>query len=334
MKGLLQAAFLFTALALIVEASAAPSPTPQIWFPMGAISSPAGHQSWEVLYEQPDAPWPAFMDHVKVVSMLTQALAKIPDAELAQVAARLKQKHIALGVEMLAQAYTVPGVNDPTGCGGGIEGYLPPEQTAALAAKLKRAGADLQYIAMDEPLWFGHYYNGPRACRSTIEHVADRVAANIKEYQKVFPHVVIGDSEPFPSITDQPHWQDDFMAWRHFIHVKTGQPLAFTQVDINWGIQRWPASLESFEQFSRKTSYSFGIIYNAAPSRSGMTNQQWLDDAQRNFTHIEKTLGVIPDWAVFASWDRFPGHAITDQYGPGEDHLVKQYLAMHRTSLP
>jgi hypothetical protein len=65
-----------------------------------------------------------------------------------------------------------------------------------------------------------------------------------------------------------------------------------------------------------------------------MTNQQWLDDAQRNFTHIEKTLGVVPDWAVLASWDRVPGHAITDEYGLGEDHLVKQCLAMRGTSAP
>jgi hypothetical protein len=331
--------FLFTCMTVLAlvcsgKVISSEAPPPQIWFTMGALSSPAGHHSWEILYDQPDAPWPAFMDHVKVVSMLTQALAKIPDAELAKVAARLKQKHIALGVEMLAQAYTLPDVASPAGCGGGVEGYLPPEQTAALAAKLKRAGADLQYLAMDEPLWFGHYYAGKNACRSSIEEVAERVAANVREYQKVFPHVVVGDTEPFPSITDQPHWQDDFRKWQHLFHVKSGQPLAYVFVDINWPVSHWPASLNAWSSFARSYSLPFGIIYNAAPPRSTMTNQDWLDDAQRNFTHIEKTLGVVPDWAVFASWAKYPGHAITDQYGPGQDYLVKKYLQMYGVSTP
>jgi hypothetical protein len=73
---------------------------------------------------------------------------------------------------MLAQAYTLPGIDAPVDCGGGVEGYFAPDQTAALAAKLKRAGGTLQYIAMDEPLWFGHYYNEKNACHSSIDKSA------------------------------------------------------------------------------------------------------------------------------------------------------------------
>lgn len=84
------------------------------------------------------------MNHVRVVGILTQVLQRIPDDDLAKVVARLKQKHIGLGVEMLAQAYTLPGINSLPGCGGGVEGYLAPNETAAIAAKLKRAGATVQ----------------------------------------------------------------------------------------------------------------------------------------------------------------------------------------------
>ena len=189
---------------------------PKIWFAMGAISSSPGHHSWELLLYQPDPIWPPYMEHVTVVGILTQALLKIPDAELTKVAARLKQKHMALGIEMLAQAD-----NDPTGCGGGVEGYYAPFMVAALAAKLKRTGAELSYIAMDEPLWFGHYYKEKNACRSLIDIVAERVAKNLHEYLKVFPNAVIGDIEPFPSITDQPSWQEDFRHWIEAFHAKT-----------------------------------------------------------------------------------------------------------------
>lgn len=304
-------------------ATAANAPPPKIWFSIGGLASPAAHQSWDTLFYEADAPWPEFMSHVQVVGILTQDLVKLSDADLAKVAAKLKQKHIALGLEMLAQAY------DPPGCGGGVEGYFPHEQTAQLAAKLKRAGATLDYIAMDEPLWFGHYYHGDRACHSSIENVAERVAANLHEYQKLFPHIVIGDGEPFPSITDQPHWQNDYREWLHFFRMKSGQPLAYTFIDLNWGVSHWPTGLKAMMEFARQVRHPIGIIYNAAPPRPSMSNQDWLADAERNFTHIEGTLHVAPDWVSFASWAKYPGHALTDGYGVGEDHLVKRYLHMH-----
>lgn len=71
---------------------------PKVWFAMGAISSPAGHHSWELLFYQPHPIWPPYMEHVTIIGILTQALVKIPDADLAKVAARLKEKHMALDI--------------------------------------------------------------------------------------------------------------------------------------------------------------------------------------------------------------------------------------------
>jgi hypothetical protein len=92
---------------------------PQIWFSLGGQGKPATYQSWDTLFYEPDAPWPEFMDHVRTIGVLTQVLAQISDAGLAKVVARLKEKRIGLGVEMLAQAYALPGVDAPAGCGGG-----------------------------------------------------------------------------------------------------------------------------------------------------------------------------------------------------------------------
>ena len=295
-------------------------PFPHIWFAMGAISSPAGHHSWDLLFYQQNAAWPPFMDHVTTVGILTQALARISDADLVKVAARLKEKHMALGVEMLAQAY------DPLGCGGGVEGYYATDQVAALAAKLKKAGVEIGYIGMDEPLWFGHYYNGKNACHSSIDNVAERVAKNLHEYLKVFPNAAVGDIEPFPSITDQRTWKVDFRHWMEAFHAKTGKDLAFINVDINWGVKNWPASLQDIAHFARDVRMPLGIIYNAGVPSASASNQAWLDEAVRNFTYIENGLHVVPDWAVFTSWEKYPGHAVTDENGPGEDYIVKQYL--------
>jgi hypothetical protein len=310
----------------VVVASAA---TPQIWFSIGGLGKPTPAPSWQTLFFQPAAPWPEFMNHVRVVGILTQVLQRISDEDLAKVVARLNEKHVGLGVEMLAQAYTLPGVNSPPHCGEGVEGYFAPSETAALAAKLKRAGATVQYIAMDEPLWFGHYYNEKNACHSSVAEVADRVAANLREYLKVFPDAIIADGEPFPAITDRPGWQKDYQEWLETFRAKVGKPLSFTSVDINWGHVNWPQSLRAFATFAGGAHLQIGIIYNAAPPTAAMTNEQWLGNAQQNFIHIEKELGIAPGWAVFASWDRFPGRALSDQSGLGEDYLIRQYLRFH-----
>jgi hypothetical protein len=317
-------------LSLVSRGAIAANPAmPQIWLSIGGMGNPTPAPSWVTLFFEPNAPWPEFMNHVRVVGILTQVLQRISDENLAKVVARLKEKHVALGVEMLAQAYTLPGVNSPPHCGEGVEGYFAPYETAALAAKLKRAGAVVQYIAMDEPLWFGHYYNEKNACHSSVAEVADRVAANLREYLKVFPDAIIADGEPFPSITDQPTWQKDYQEWLQTFRMKVGKPLSFASVDINWGHTNWPQSLRAFANFARDAHLQIGIIYNAAPPTKSMTNEQWLGNAQQNFVHIEKELGVVPGWAVFASWDRFPGRVLSDQSGLGEDYLIKQYLRLH-----
>ncbi len=320
--------FLITPAAVFAEGA----PLPQIWFALGGMGKPAPAQSWNTLFFDSDPPWPEFLNHVTTLGVLTQVLSQIPEDKLAKVVARLKQHHVGLGVEMLAQAYTLPGASAPPGCGQGVEGYFAPEVTAALAAKLKRAGGALQFIAMDEPLWFGHYYNEKNACHSSIENVVDRVAANIREYQKVFPDVVIGDIEPFPSITMQPGWEADYQRWLDLFRSKIGKPMAYTYIDIDWNHANWQQGLRTFVSFAHDVHMPIGIIYNAAPPNKTMTNLQWLDDAQRNFTYIEKTLRITPRWAMFTSWVKFPGRAISVPDGLGEDYLVKQYLQLHGAS--
>jgi hypothetical protein len=292
----------------------------RIWFGMGALTSPAGRHSWELLYRQPHPAWPDALTKVAVMGVLTQALVKIPEPEMTQFAARLKEKNIGLGVEMLAQAYAPPG------CGGGVEGYFPPDQTAALAAKVRRANGAVQYVAMDEPVWYGHYYDGAQACHSSIDSVAERVAVNLREYLKVFPDLTIGDIEPFPSMSDQPNWQADYSAWRAAVQKATGKPIAYLFVDVDWARPNWEEGLKAIAQYAQNTHLALGIIYNASPPAASKDNQAWLNEARQNFAHIERDLHIKPQWAMFTSWTKFPGHAVTDENGLGEDYLVKEYL--------
>jgi hypothetical protein len=52
------------------------APVPQIWFSLGGQGKPPEtNKSWDILFYQPDAPWPEFMNHVQTAGMLTRVLA-------------------------------------------------------------------------------------------------------------------------------------------------------------------------------------------------------------------------------------------------------------------
>lgn len=331
MKELLSAlCFSLIAPVAAVAASANPA-TPEIWFFLRPYATTAGgvdgQQGWQKLFLQPDAPWPPFMDHVRVVAFAGN-IATVPDDVLAKAFAKLKQKHIGFAIESLAQSWVG---YEQYKCGRGVEGYTDPPGNAQIARRIRAAGGDLAYVTMDGPLYSGHYFNGPNACHSSIENVAERAAAIMREYQKVFPNVVIADTEPFPVLTQQPNWQADYGEWMRAFRKASGRPIAVLNMDIDWPRDNghWQQSLQQAANLARADHVGLGIVYNTAIPGGAKSDAQWLTSAAANFTRIEKGLGIVPDKALFESWTRYPRRSITDANGLGEDDLLKRYLHMH-----
>ena len=316
---------------LLGRSAAAAGSTPEVWFflrgdyitKMHGVDS---QQGWQRLAEA-NQPWPDFMDHVQVLAVNGGVL-QVPDELLAKVFARLKQKSIAFGMEVLAQNWA--GEADDR-CGKGVEGYTNPSVAARSAQKIKAAGGELAYIVMDGPLYHGHYFNGPNACHSSIQNVAERAAAIVQEYQKVFPAVKIGDTEQVPALTQQLHWQDDYRQWRQAFLQATGKPISFLSLDINWPADNWHwhQSVTEVADFTRSVSLPLGIIYNATVPIQSRTSSKWMDSAEQNITQLEDTLGIVPAKALFESWGFFPRVAFTNSSEPGTDHIVRLYLRKH-----
>ena len=304
--------------------------TPETWFFLRGYTMNAhgvdGQQGWRKLFLEPDAPWPPFMNHVQVLALAGNIT--VPDDVYAKAFAKLKEKHIGFALESLAQSWV--GYQE-FHCGKGVEGYTDPPGNAQIARKIKAAGGELSYVTMDGPLFSGHYYNGQNACHSSIHNVADRAAAVMREYQKVFPNVIIGDTEPFPALAKQPNWRTEYKQWLDAFKEVYGRPIGFLIIDINWPEDNWhwQQSLQQVVQFARENHLQVGIIYNAAFPEGAKSDEQWLNRAVDNFSQIEGRMGIVPDKALFESWTFFPKRSLSEQGTLGEDYLVKRYLQMH-----
>lgn len=307
---------------------------PEIWFFLrGYATDPQkshgvdGQEGWQKLFMDPDARWPSFMDHVQVVAF-NGNIKTVPDDVLAKAFTKLNEKHVAFAIESLSLSWV--GFSDRH-CGNGVEGYTDPPGNLAIARRIKAAGGNLAYVTMDGPLFGGRYYSGPNACHDSIQTVATRAAAIMRQYRQIFPNVIIGDTEPFPALTKQPNWQNEYREWMQAFNEAYGKPIAFLNMDIDWPEDnwRWQPSLQQAAQFARSNHLQLGIIYNAAFPEGAKSDQQWLDRAAGNFTEIEGPLGITPDKALFESWTWYPKRSITDDNGLGEDYLVKQYLIFH-----
>lgn len=298
----------------------------QVWFAMRGMeyewNGVRGHEDWDRLFLGPNPQWPRSLDHISVVLVTPQTLSRISVSDLRHVVARLRERGVSLAAGMLAQAHHEQ-------CGETVEGYAEPGETAAIAAKIKEAGGELRFAAMDEPLWFGHYYRGKGACRLSVADVAHGVASNVSVYLKAFPNIVIGDIEPLPTLTSQEGWQADYREWMEEFRASTGTPLAFLQLDIDWDWPRrkWQLGLYAAVRLLHRVNLPLGIIYNARPDAKN--DIDWLAQAARHIGEIEGSIGIVPDQAIFGSWARFPTHGISDLSGPGQDYLLERYYQRH-----
>ena len=163
------------------------------------------------------------------VSDYIPVLSKETDATLQQVFANLKRRHIQLAIELRMLSGRDAQRNVAAGpgvvCGQGVEGYANRSTSKFVAGKIKKNGGEPSYIAMDEPLWYGHQYSKRNACQSTMQSLAQEIAGKIKDVRAVFPNVQIGDVEPLaPPVPD---WNDQIVQWARIFKQVTGEPLSF-----------------------------------------------------------------------------------------------------------
>jgi hypothetical protein len=263
----------------------------------------------------PSAPWKRAATGLVAFKTSTQWIMHASEGDLTAMFVDLHRRGIALAVEALMTPVTTKS------CGNNVEGYSAPGYMASMAARIKKLGGGLKYVAMDEPLWYGHHYTGPHSCQSTISDLVESLAVNVKAIRGVFPNVQIGDIEPMPW-ANSPNWLDELMTFVSDYHTTTGTPLDFIHADVQW-TNNSLSSLQRFTDRVHDAGTKVGFIYNG--NATDLTDEGWTMRAEQRFITIEKV--IIPDQAILQTWMRYPSRMLPETQPGTMTYLVDQYLA-------
>ena len=212
-------------------------------------------------------------------------------SQLEEIFSYLQQNDIPLtiGAEMLNGA-------NVEGCNGG------PAYETAVAARDKEFGGNLEYVAMDEPLYYGSEYTGPGALELSIAENAKEVAETADAIKVVFPNVQFVDTEPLPGTSNIMQFAQDFLE-------DAGQPLAYVAVDMQWGNPNWKAALESLAESLTAAGIGLQIDYH---DDSATTAAGWVQMEIESIAAVETDPILQSSVGVICTWTEYPTNVLPD----------------------
>jgi len=311
---------------VIPETTAGPTPKPPdlthhplYWFgPLPPLPQYPGRlfigsEDFMQLFE-PDAPWITAADQIQVFKLYGEWVSNHPaDAQLKKVIADLNRRGLAIAIET--------GPLDPEGCGEGIEGFATVQSSLQMAKAIKSAGGKLHFIALDEPYFFGHFYDGPKACHWSAEKIATEVDEFIQAVKEIFPEVIVGDTEPLTG----PAGAKEYQEWLETFFSVNGYHLAFLHMDIDWSRPKWPQEVGSIEEYGNQIGVPVGIIYNG--NGFDPTDEAFLSATGERVKKLELAAGVQPDHVIFQSWSDKPDRVLPET----EEYTFTGFIARYFT---
>ncbi len=247
-----------------------------------------------------DANWKNAAEHIQVFKLYGEWVAyKATDTELKIVLANLAQRGLAVAVE-------AGPLNASAECGQNVEGFAGIEEGILIANRIKAAGGTIHLIGMDEPYYYGHFYDGTNACHWSAEKIATEINTYVNAVRKIFPDVIVGDTEPLSGPADAKAYQD----WMDTFRKVNGYDLAFIHMDIDWSRPAWSDEVKSIEEHGKEIGIPVGIIYTG--NSFDKTDQDWLGAAGERVKKHELANGGNPDHVLFQSWNDRPDFLLPD----------------------
>lgn len=274
---------------------------------------------------KPDAPWSTAASGLTAFKISTQLALRGTDEQLQTVLVGLKSRHIALAIEL-----GVLVTSDR--CGKGTEGYGSPRTVEAVAKRIKSLGGRLDYIAMDEPVTWGHEKTGSNAkgfsyCQDEVADLVDQAAPKIAILQNYFPDVKIGEVDAVNG--RYPHLANDIIEFIDLLHKKTGLKPAFVHADVAWD-SNWQPMLENLALRLHNRGVRLGVIFDGDLKAS--SDEEWVSEALERYRSITGNPNINPDDLVFQTWSPRPTHMLPET-DPGAWSYAVRYAVIAGSSL-
>jgi hypothetical protein len=305
----------------------------EIWFaPPAAPVDTRLHRAVDLMaLFSPDAPWQQAASHVQVFMLYGSYLSRAPQDEVDRIVGDLNRRRIPIALAVGVMNVGPKATNPLCGGLGLVEGYGTPKLARAQSEKIKKAGGAIRFIAMDEPLWFGHYFKGrpggQPGCHSSVGQILELIREPLAVYAEEFPNLVVGDTEP-TDIAEQDHWKEDLTAWANGFRSQSGRPLAFVHLDIPFNRPGEEGFAVDFYRHVEKLKQqglltAIGVIYDGTPTDS--SDEEWIRDAKAHIHLIEDKHGLHPDQALIQSWQAYPQHVLPETSAGSLTGLINYY---------
>lgn len=299
-----------------------------------AQDNPSGTQLWYNVHVTPtndwrqvfqdDSGWPLGASRISVLTMGQDwiHLAALSDVLLeTNFAARY---HKQLNMEAM-----VVVKNPSESCGVG-EGYSFMSDIEASLQVLQANNIQLDWIQMDEPLWFGHYDSEAGKCQYSVSDTAARSAQFLLAVLAVYPHIHIVETEPVPALTSEPDWRQTLTQFRLELERRINRRINVMHLDVYWIAPGWQQGVQDLDAYLRENNMTWGVYIDATGASVG--GLAWNAQAVANFNLLEGTMHLLPSQAIFASWYPDPVNNLPETDPTVLTWLIGQY-DRERTSL-
>jgi hypothetical protein len=308
------------ALFLLLAGSAAAE---EVWF-APPDNMDRGARSYNKDFPQLFDPSPAWSARADVFVLSPLFAEAATEEQAKRVAGFLADHHIALAVGIGAVQMDNAQRTDGE-CGYGIEGYTRPNKNRIIFSRLKRWGLDIRYIAMDEPLTFGHHYQQKNACKFSISDLAKRVAATVAEIREIYPQVKVVDYEATATTVPAKQWINDVQTWLVAYRQVTGGTPDSLVFDVDW-TKPWLEAAAPGAELLHRNGVRAGIFLDG--TGPGKSDAEAVAAYKRNMASVDAARLPL-DFVVIANWTPHPANDLPESDPNSLSGVLHYYMTKH-----
>jgi hypothetical protein len=184
------------------------------------------------------------------------------------------------------------------------DGEVAAAAASAIVDVVLAQGAQVHYVAMDEPYIGGEQVVSGMSCRYTMAQSAAQAARFIRKLESMQPGVRVGDIEPYPY-----YRVDKLKAWTDEVLRNGGRP-AFFHLDVDRNALKGTSidvagELRALSSFFASRGIPFGVIYSGheldIPRGAADPDRSYYDAVLKWVRTVNSALGA-PDQNIFQSW--------------------------------